>query len=149
MRRIILALAIGLMPITAHAQVKNFGLGSPNNPDWGMMGNGQFVLDDAMHFTGTVPTVANGATDCGTSPVIAGNNNIMRITVGSGTNGGKCTVTFAANNPWTNSPICHANDETTVANVVQTTPTTTAVVVKAVSTITAGDAISVSCGGYK
>lgn len=149
MVRIILALAIGLLPIAARAQVQNLGLGFPGNPDWCQFGNGNLACNDAMIFTGTVPTIASGATDCGTSPVIAGNNNVMRITVGSGTNGGKCTVTFATTNPWTNAPVCRANDETTVANLVQTTPTTTTVVVKAVSALTAGDAIGVVCGGYK
>jgi hypothetical protein len=64
-------------------------------------------------YLGVTPTVSSGATDCGTSPSVVGSESAGRVTVGSSTNGGKCTLTFAT--AWvTNGPACSAFDETTV-----------------------------------
>jgi len=93
---------------------------------------------------GTAPTVGSGATDCGTSPAIAGNDNIMKITVGSSTNGGKCTFTFAQ--AWVIAPVCIAQDQTTVIPMRAPSTTTTVTVYGA---IVAGDTISVRCLGYQ
>src|SRR5579872_5667272 len=82
--------------------------------------------------SGTVPVVSSGAGDCGTSPAIAGNSNVGRITVGSSTNGGKCTVTFAA--PYAHPPVCYTQDETSNARLTYATTTTTALVINAAST---------------
>src|SRR5207237_673773 len=43
--------------------------------------------------TGTTPALGSGASDCGTSPSIGGNDSAGRVTVGSA-NGGSCTITF-------------------------------------------------------
>jgi hypothetical protein len=91
------------------------------------------------------PTVATGAADCGTSPSISGNDNAFRVTVGSSTNGGKCTVTFAYT--WVNAPICSANNETTANLLRAATVTTTTVALT--GTLTAGDKLSVNCRGYE
>lgn len=97
--------------------------------------------------TGTAPVVSTGSGDCGTSPVIAGNDNTGRVTVGSSTNGGQCTVTFAV--AWTNKPICTVANETSGARTVFPTPSTTALVIKAASTLTAADSLVYSCEGYQ
>ena len=67
--------------------------GSASDP--GMMpGVVQRLSSVLSEVTGAVPAVATGAADCGTSPTIAGNNTTGVVTVGTSTNGGKCTVTF-------------------------------------------------------
>jgi len=92
--------------------------------------------------TGT-PTVASGGTDCGTSPVIVGSDGAMRLTVGTSTNGGVCTVTFHA--AWTAPPVCVMQNETT-ANLLR--PEVTASVLKFHGTLTAGDSLVAQCVGY-
>jgi hypothetical protein len=61
-------------------------------------GTEKMALTPSTHviYTGTAPGVATGAGDCGTSPSVAGNDSVGRVTVGSSTNGGKCTLTFSA-----------------------------------------------------
>lgn len=105
-------------------------------------------LDTPGHlsFLGTVPAVATGAGDCGTSPAIVGNDSVGRITVGSSTNGGKCTVTFA--NAWTtNAPVCRASNETT-SNLIRPASASTTTVAFT-GTLTAGDVLSYSCVQYQ
>lgn len=92
--------------------------------------------------TGT-PTVASGTTDCALSPAIVGSDGAMRITVGTGTNGGVCTVTFAT--AWTGVPVCVIQNETT-ANLMR--PQVTASVLKFNGTLTAGDSLVAQCIGY-
>jgi hypothetical protein len=92
---------------------------------------------------GGTTTVASGSSDCGTSPSLAGNDNVGRVTVGSSANGGKCTVTFA--NSWTNAPVCSVADETT-ANSVRPVATTTTLAIT--GTLTAADKIVYRCVGY-
>ena len=92
---------------------------------------------------GTAPTVASGSGDCGTAPSIVGNDNNGRITVGSSTNGGQCTLTFAA--AWNHAPQCVAGDEGHNLNL-QPVPTTTTLVIKAV--LTAGDTLAYRCTDY-
>ena len=87
--------------------------------------------------------VGSGSSDCGTTPAIAGNDNIGRITVGSSTNGGKCTITFA--NPWTNAPVCSVSDETTATPVHPVSTTTTMAIT---GTLTAADKLVYQCAGY-
>ncbi len=98
-------------------------------------------------YTGTVPVVTSGSGDCGTSPVIAGNDNVGRVTVGSSSNGGHCTVTFNA--AWTNKPICTVANETSGARTVFPVPTLTTLVITAASTLTAADSLVYSCAGYQ
>ncbi len=102
----------------------------------------------ALEFTGTVPIVASGSTDCGTSPAIVGNNHTGKVTVGTGTNGGKCTVTFSGSFAFGNAPVCFVSDATTPANNVKAVATTTTLAITAVSAITAGDVLNYQCAGY-
>lgn len=95
-------------------------------------------------YTGTAPGVTAGAADCGTSPSVVGNDNTGRITVGSSTNGGKCTLTFATS--WTNAPACTAMDETTTVALRPASPSQTTVAFT--GAIVAGDKISYQCSGY-
>jgi hypothetical protein len=96
-------------------------------------------------FAGVTPAVASGAGDCGTSPAIGGNDSIGRITVGSGSNGGKCTITFAT--AWPNPPVCLADDESTAALIRATGPSDTGVALS--GTLTAGDTIAYRCAGWR
>lgn len=94
-------------------------------------------------FTGTAPTVGTGASDCGTSPAITGNDTTGIVTVGSGTNGGVCTLTFA--NSWTSRPVCMVQNETT-ANLARGTASSTTLF-KITGTFVAGDTLSYICIG--
>ncbi len=80
------------------------------------------------------PTVAAGASGCGTSPAIAGNDTVGLVTVGSSTNGGQCTVTFT--NPWVNAPVCPVFDQT-ASTLLTPIPSTTTLEIK--GGIVAGD----------
>lgn len=103
-----------------------------------------------LELKGSAPTVASGSSDCGTSPSIAGNNNVMRITVGSSTNGAKCTVTFNNTVAWTNIPACVCNNNTSAARPVSAVISSTATFAATASgTLTAGDKISCHCIGYR
>ena len=95
--------------------------------------------------TGAAPTLGSGAGDCGTNPTIVGNDLVGRITVGSGANGGVCTMTFVS--PWSNAPVCTINDETTAILIRPASPTTTTVAFTGV--IVAGDSLSYSCMGFR
>jgi hypothetical protein len=95
--------------------------------------------------TGENPTVGAGSGDCGTSPSIGGNDGAGRVTVGSATNGGKCTITFVS--PWPNPPICSAFDETT-GNLIRPAATSTTSVALT-GTLTAGDSLVYQCVGYQ
>lgn len=92
-------------------------------------------------FTGTAPGIGTGASDCGTTPVISGNDTTGIVTVGSGTNGGVCTLTFA--NSWTSRPVCMVQNETT-ANLARGTDATT-LLFKITGTFVAGDTLSYHC----
>lgn len=96
-------------------------------------------------FTGAVPSVAAGSADCGTAPSIAGNDSLGRITVGSGTNGGKCTITFAQS--WPSPPVCFASDESNAALIRPVGATTTGVAFA--GTLIAGDSLVYRCAGYQ
>lgn len=94
------------------------------------------------------PTVADGSGDCGTSPVLTGSDNAGRIIVGSGTNGGKCTVTFADGwgTEWTNPPICIVQNESN-ANAVRPSSATVDSF-EIVGTISDGDSLVYQCMSY-
>lgn len=94
--------------------------------------------------TGATPMVGSGPGDCGTSPLIGGNDSAGRVTVGA-TNGGRCTITFAA--PWPNPPVCSAFDETS-GNLVRPTAASTSSVALT-GTLTAGDSVVYHCVGYQ
>lgn len=104
-----------------------------------------------VSLNGTAPTVGT----CGTSPTIAGNNDVFRVTIGTGGTASACTVTFATTPAWDNAPICQCTDETTALDI-QVQPTTTAVVLTGLAFGTgiatpygASDKVSCLCFGYR
>lgn len=103
-------------------------------------------IDSKQHVTysgSASPSVASGALDCGTTPAIAGNDNLGRVTVGSSTNGGVCTLTFQT--AWAHAPICQVFNETT-ANMLRPVVTTTTLAIT--GTLLAGDSVSYRCADY-
>jgi hypothetical protein len=94
--------------------------------------------------TGANPAIGSGSSDCGTSPSIAGNDSVGRITVGGG-NGGRCTITFVA--PWPNPPVCLAFDETTATLVQPMAASTTSVAFA--GSLAASDSLIYHCVGYQ
>lgn len=107
-------------------------------------GTGTLQISAHKVYTGpTAPTVAAGAADCGTSPAIVGRDGAMRVTVGSGANGSKCTITFGQT--WGTAPVCTVANETT-ANILRPAPTTSTLVINGV--LVAGDSLVAQCVGY-
>lgn len=89
---------------------------------------------------GNLPTM--GA--CGTSPLVAGKDSAMFVTVGTGGVATSCAVTFAV--AWGNPPVCIAqNDTDRVAYSIVTT--TTAVTVTAAAAFTASSNFHILCIG--
>lgn len=93
-------------------------------------------------FSGTAPTISA----CGSSPpVVAGNDNAMLVTVGTGGAATSCAINFAAT--WSTAPVCHAqNDTDRVAYSIATT--TSAVTITATAAFTASSKFHVICMGY-
>ncbi len=98
--------------------------------------------------TGTTPAVASGSSACGTSASVVGNNRTGVVTVGSSTNGGVCTLTFAGSLSFTHAPVCWVYDVTTPTNLVHPVTTVTTLAITAASAITAGDKLNYLCEGY-
>jgi hypothetical protein len=94
--------------------------------------------------TGATPAVGSGASDCGTSPSIGGNDSAGRVTVGSA-NGGMCTITFVS--PWPNPPVCSVFDETSGTLVRPTAASTASMVLT--GAFSAGDVLAYSCVGFQ
>ena len=117
--------------------------GSSNFLNLGGLVQGDLSLGHLV-LNGSVPTVASGSSDCGTSPAIAGNDTVGVVTVGSSTNGGKCTVTF--HTAWTTAPVCTAQDQTT-GNLLHPVVATGTLTIT--GTLTAADKISYECKGYQ
>ncbi len=94
--------------------------------------------------TGATPAVASGSGDCGTAPAIAGNNSTGKITVGTGTNGGKCTLTLANSASYANPTYtCVDNTQGTTLKAVATGTT-----LACTGTLTAGDVLIYNLNGY-
>jgi hypothetical protein len=107
---------------------------------------GHFYYNNKNHisFEGYAPSVSSGSGDCGSDPTIVGTDNAGRVTVGSGTNGGQCTLTFAQE--WDNPPICLAQDETTATLLTLTGVSTTGFTLT--GSILEGDTLVYHCMGY-
>lgn len=84
----------------------------------------------------SAPTISSGF---GTTPAIAGNASVFKVTVGSG---GDTTGVVLFNSTWATAPVCLANNETS-AQLVRATPTTTQVTLA--GTMNAADVVGVSC----
>ena len=94
--------------------------------------------------TGATPAVGSGASDCGTSPSIGGNDSAGRVTVGSA-NGGSCTITFVS--PWPNPPVCSVFDETRGILVRPMAASTATVALT--GTFADGDVLAYQCVGFQ
>jgi hypothetical protein len=107
-----------------------------------------FRLTSSLHVEhrGPTSTLGSGASDCGTSPVLASgsNDSAGRVTVGTSTNGGVCTLTFATSD-WTNAPVCAVRNETSGV-ALRPAPTTSAL--QMLGTLVAGDTLSYACEGF-
>lgn len=91
---------------------------------------------------GTAPTP--GA--CGTSPAVAGNNNAMFITIGTGGAATSCAATFSGTGFPTNAPVCVAQSDTDKA-AIATVTTTTTVTFSVTTPFTASSHLHVLCFG--
>src|SRR5262249_52908660 len=96
-------------------------------------------------YSGATPTVDSGSGDCGTSPFIGGNDSAGRVTVGSSTNGGKCTVHFVSS--WPNPPICSVVDETNGSLIIPRAASPTSVAFS--GTLEPGDVLAYHCVAYQ
>jgi len=94
--------------------------------------------------TGATPGIGSGASDCGTSPSIGGNDSAGRVTVGSA-NGSSCTITFIS--PWPNPPVCSVFDETRGTLVRPAAASATSMVLT--GAFNAGDVLAYSCVGFR
>jgi hypothetical protein len=105
-------------------------------------------LDNKQHVAvgNTAPSLATGSGDCGTSPSLSSDatDSMGQITVGTSTNGGKCTITFA-HSGYTVAPHCVCQNQTT-ANIQR--PVTTTTTLACTGTLTAGDKITYLCFGH-
>ena len=110
----------------------------------------QVTRSSHLEFHGTAPTVGFGSGDCGTSPSVTANSTdaVGRLTVGSSTNGGHCTVTFetAVTPAWAAAPVCMVSDETSAVAVRPGSVSTTSFQI--VGAIVAGDTLAWECFGY-
>jgi hypothetical protein len=143
----------GTIPASDEPRVASYEISGYSNSFGG--GNYQHLLTDSFNVPSTIghhlsfasvaPSIGSGSSDCGTSPNVVGNDTAGRITVGSGTNGGKCTLTFAKT--WPNAPICTATDETTGVLVIPKGAATSSVAFT--GSIVAGDTLAYHCFGYR
>lgn len=93
-------------------------------------------------FSGTAPSIT---ANCGTSPSIAGNDIVGRITVGTGGTATNCTITFAA--AYGTAPVCIVGDETTSLLLTGVSSTTT-LSITAGTPLGAADKLVYQCEGY-
>jgi len=111
--------------------------------------NGTGVFSSHVAQGGSAPTVASGASACGTSPAISGSDQVGSITVGSAPSG-VCVVTFAT--PWSNAPdTCSCNDNTSTARTCAalSISTTSFALTATTSPFTGGDAIGYTCASHR
>ena len=101
-------------------------------------------LTVAGHVKATgAPTV--GASDYGTTGSVAGSDNGMLVTVGSGGTATSCIATFGAT--WTTAPVCVAQSDTDILSLSIATTTTTVTVSKTTG-FTAASKLHILCLGY-
>lgn len=101
-------------------------------------------IDYAGHvlFSGTAPSIT---ANCGSSPTLAGNDSVGRITVGTGGVATNCTITFVK--AWTNAPVCFADDEST-SLLLTVVALTTTLSISAATPFAASDKLVYHCVGY-
>lgn len=89
------------------------------------------------------PTV--GASACGTSPTIAGNDNAMQVTVGTGGSATACVVTFSQTWP-TNAPVCVVQSDTDIV-AYKIATSATVLTATASAAFTASSHLNIICVG--
>lgn len=102
-------------------------------------------IDYAGHVIYSGTTAPSITANCGTTPSVAGNDVVGRITVGSGGTDVACTLTFGI--AYTTAPVCVCNDETTALLLTCAASTTTLVITSA-TPFGAADKIVYNCAGY-
>ncbi len=118
----------------------NVGIGS-TSPSVLLDIAGPVRMQTGLITNGAVPTIGTGAGDCGTSPSVVGNDISGTVTVGSGANGGKCTVTFSAVK--SSAPNCICQNSTT-ANLARAANQSTSGL-ECTGTLTAADKLTFWC----
>lgn len=132
-------------------------------PDAGAIGNVAlmgFFFDGAKYtyyesaadfkygiYSGGKPAVTTGATDCGTGPITSvGNDYAGRVTVGTSTNGGKCTLTFTTT--WVTPPSCQCTNES-AAQLCRAIVASNGLTVALTGTLVAGNLLTYECAGFR
>ena len=106
------------------------------------------ITPKVVAFKGALSSVTSGSGNCGTAPSLAGDDTTGRITVGSSTNGGVCTLVFASTK--ITAPVCVCDNETSVARGCSALSTSTTSSQLTASTIfSASDSIGYHCFGYQ
>lgn len=110
------------------------------------MAFGIFNFHGHIAVSGDAPTVGSGSSDCGDDPYVAGQDNAGRVHVGSGTNGGVCTITFADEWEFAGAgPVCIVQEEGSATQVYPANVTTTGFEIH--GSLSAGDVIAYHCIG--
>jgi len=108
---------------------------------WGPNASAQ-LLTPHLRITGTAPTVT---ANCGTSPVVSGNDSIGSLNVGTGGTATTCTLTF--NVTWTNAPVCVVVGVGAAFSGYVSTTTSTLVITGS-SAFAASQVVAWECEGY-
>lgn len=92
---------------------------------------------------GATPTL----TGCGTGATVAGNDNVGRVTLGTGLTGvdADCQINFSKS--WTTAPACFSNNETQVL-VSRAVGATGSVTISVAAFLTDSNVYTYSCRGY-
>jgi len=118
----------------------NVGIGTIN-PIALLDVTGPVRIQTGLITNGAAPTIGTGPGDCGTSPSVVGNDISGTITVGSGANGGQCTVTFSAAKSSTPNCICQNSTTANLTRAANQSTTSFA----CTGTLTAGDKLVYWC----
>lgn len=133
---------------------------SSEHSDWYAFNRNAGTMQEVVRFNGNGNMSVSGSvpgtpTACGTSPAIAGNNNVFKLTVGTGGTANACVVPFAGTPAWDNEPSCECNNQSTAMHL-QLIPTTSQITINGIGLATgtaaafgAGDVIRCRCGGYR
>lgn len=100
--------------------------------------NGDVMLG-LLRFVMGAPTLSS----CGTNPSISGSNQAATITMGTGNPTG-CTITFAAENPYSATPNCVVSWQANLASMQYTVSQTT---ITLTQTATSSNKVSFFCAG--
>lgn len=122
----------------------NVGIGNTGkNPVSPLTVFGTSTFYGHVEYSGSAPTLEN----CGTGATISSpaNDNVGKITVGTGTN--TCTLVF--NKSWLNPPVCMIDDETSILIRVSSVEKTTSTVLTGTGASLASDNLHYFCAGIR